>query len=110
MFPYYIAIQYYIIFILFVMKLPFAERYLFILLEGEIFFFFFYLIKACARVVKLNECFLQENRRFYIAFHELFNAVFRRAHPGYLLKAEWLQHSRRLHSYSFYLFTKYRIT
>lgn len=68
-FPFYIILQCYLVhMILLVPKVPIRERSFFQFVLVDISVFFFMLISECARVVKLNQAMVTENRRFFLLY------------------------------------------
>lgn len=68
-FPFYIILQCYLLhMILLIRGVPVFERSLFQFVLIDISIFFFMLVRECARVVKLNEMILLENRQFFLLY------------------------------------------
>ncbi len=66
LFPYFITVQCYLMYLAVFVEMPFDERVIFALVQCEMTPIFFFLIKQSAKVVSNNGRFLRENRRFYL--------------------------------------------
>ncbi|KAH9395789.1 hypothetical protein TYRP_020197 [Tyrophagus putrescentiae] len=96
----------------------FELTYIYKLGIEELMPLFFMLIGQCAKVVAINNRVLVENRRFFVDYSQLtlrgggdnHGRGYQQFRAQRLMKAENFQIVRALHTYSFKVFTNYRIT
>ncbi|KAH9395913.1 hypothetical protein TYRP_020328 [Tyrophagus putrescentiae] len=120
MFPYLIFVQCYLLYLAVIAEgIAFELTYIYKLGIAELMPLFFMLIGQCAKVVAINNRVLVENRRFFVAYSQLtlrggggdnHGRGYQQFRAQRLMKAENFQIVRALHTYSFKVFTSYRIT
>ncbi|KAH9403721.1 hypothetical protein TYRP_014911 [Tyrophagus putrescentiae] len=103
LFPYFITVQCYLMYLAVFVEMPFDERVIFALVQCEMTPIFFFLIKQSAKVVSNNGRFLRENRRFYLT-------LTRMASDKDEVNIESFIIPHRFYSYAFKLLNEYRIT
>ena len=92
-FPYYVFILCYCIYMSFFVEAEIAVLCLFALILFDMTSLFFVLIRECANVVRYNTAFMLENRRFYIAaFRGVMGVGDRRTYALLMLKVGTILH------------------
>ncbi len=85
LFPYFITVQCYLMYLAVFVEMPFDERVIFAMIQCEMTPLFFFLLKQCAKVVSNNSRFLKENRRFSLTLMKM-ASVKGKINVKYLLK------------------------